>query len=157
MLRPDEWINDADNHFYEPDDCFTRHIEAPLKKRTAWIDRTSAGPSRMYVGDERCHFFSVGAGDSIGGPGIMKAFLRGETEDGGSPSLSPIDGLSVPEFTQRNARLAKLDEQRGDAPVDRDLASARREGAADQLQQGRLAGAVATDDADGLAAADVQV
>ena len=111
MLRPDEWINDADNHFYEPDDCFTRHIEAPLKKRTAWIDRTSAGPSRMYVGDERCHFFSVGAGDSIGGPGIMKAFLRGETEDGGSPSLSPIDGLSVPEFTQRKARLAKLDEQ----------------------------------------------
>ena len=111
MLRPDEWINDADNHFYEPDDCFTRHIEAPFKKRTAWIDRTGKGPSRMYVGDERCHFFSVGAGDSIGGPGIMKAFLRGETEDGGSPSLSPIDGLSVPEFTQRKARLAKLDEQ----------------------------------------------
>ena len=111
MLRPDEWINDADNHFYEPDDCFTRHIEAPFKKRTAWIDRTGKGPSRMYVGDERCHFFSVGAGDSIGGPGIMKAFLRGETEDGGSPSLSPIDGLAVPEFTQRNARLAKLDEQ----------------------------------------------
>lgn len=111
MLRPDEWINDADNHFYEPDDCFTRHIEAPLKKRTAWIDRTGSGPSRMYVGDERCHFFSVGAGDSIGGPGIMKAFLRGDTDEGGSPSLSPIDGLAVPEFTQRTARLAKLDEQ----------------------------------------------
>jgi predicted TIM-barrel fold metal-dependent hydrolase len=112
MLRPDEWINDADNHFYEPDDCFTRHIEAPFKKRTAWIDRTGKGPSRMYVGDERCHFFSVGAGDSIGAPGIMKAFLRGETDEGGSPSLSPIDGLAVPEFTQKKARLAKLDEQR---------------------------------------------
>ena len=111
MLRPDEWINDADNHFYEPDDCFTRHIEAPFKKRTAWIDRTGKGPSRMYVGDERCHFFSVGAGDSIGGPGIMKAFLRGETEDGGSPSLSPIDGLAVPGFTQRNARPAKHEEE----------------------------------------------
>ncbi len=64
------WINDADNHFYEPDDCFTRHIEAPLKKRTVWIDRSGAGPSRMYVGDQRCHFFSVGAGDSIGAPGV---------------------------------------------------------------------------------------
>ena len=111
MTTLDYPLFDADTHYYEPDDCFTRHIEAPFKKRTAWIDRTGKGPSRMYVGDERCHFFSVGAGDSIGGPGIMKAFLRGETEDGGSPSLSPIDGLAVPEFTQRNARLAKLDEQ----------------------------------------------
>jgi hypothetical protein len=58
----------------------------------------------MYVGDERCHFFSVGAGDSVGAPGVMKAFLRGESEEGGSPSLQPIDGLSVPEFVDRRAR-----------------------------------------------------
>jgi len=111
MPRPDYLINDADNHFYEPDDCFTRHIESRFVKRTVWIDRGGSGPSKMYVGDQRCNFFSVGAGDSIGGPGIMKAFLRGETEEGGSPSLSPIDGLAVPEFTDRRARLAKLDEQ----------------------------------------------
>jgi predicted TIM-barrel fold metal-dependent hydrolase len=66
----------------------------------------------MYVGAERCNFFSVGAGDSIGAPGVMKAFLRGESEEGGSPSLSPINGLAVPEFTDRKARLEKLDEQR---------------------------------------------
>ena len=111
MARPSYWINDADNHFYEPDDCFTRHIEARFAKRSVWVDRTGAGPSRMYIGDQRCNFFSVGAGDSIGAPGVMKAFLRGESEDGGSPSLSPIDGLAVPEFTDRTARLKKLDEQ----------------------------------------------
>ena len=66
MTRPDYWINDADNHFYEPDDCFTRHIESPLEKRTVWIDRSGSGPSKMYIGDQRCNFFSVGAGDSIG-------------------------------------------------------------------------------------------
>ena len=104
-------IYDADNHYYEPDDCFTRHIEARFRERTVRIDRSRPGPGTMFVGDERCHFFSVGAGDSVGPPGAMKEFLRGGTEEGGSPSLRPIDGLAVPEFTDRDARLAKMDEQ----------------------------------------------
>jgi predicted TIM-barrel fold metal-dependent hydrolase len=104
-------INDADNHYYEPDDCFTRHIESRFKDQTVWIDRRSAGPSRMYIGSERCHFFSVGAGDSVGPPGIMKAFLRGDSDAGGNPSLSPINALAVPEFVGRTARLAKMDAQ----------------------------------------------
>ncbi|HZR81101.1 MAG TPA: amidohydrolase family protein [Candidatus Binatia bacterium] len=104
-------IFDADNHYYEPDDCFTRHIEAKWRDRTVWVDRRGKGPARMYVGDERCHFFSVAAGDHIGPPGAMKAFLRGLTEEGGSPNLNAIDGLAVPEFVDRKARLARMDEQ----------------------------------------------
>jgi predicted TIM-barrel fold metal-dependent hydrolase len=104
-------IYDADNHYYEPDDCFTRHIESKYKDQTVWIDRRGDGPGRMYVGDERCHFFSVGAADSIGPPGVMKEFLRGASDQGGSPSLNPINGLMVPEFVDRKARLAKMDEQ----------------------------------------------
>ena len=76
-----------------------------------WVDHRVDGPSRMYIGNERCHFFSVGAGDSVGPPGIMKAFLRGDSDEGGSPSLSPINALAVPEFVARKARLAKMDEQ----------------------------------------------
>lgn len=106
-----DWINDADNHYYEPDDCFSRHIEARFRKRTMWIDREKPGPGRMYIGDERCQFFSVGAADSVGAPGMMKEFLRGTTEAGGSPSLNPIDGLAVKEFVDRAARIAKMDEQ----------------------------------------------
>ena len=115
MTALDYRIYDADNHYYEPDDCFTRHIEAKYRERTVWIDRSREGSGRMYVGDERCHFFSVGAADSIGPPGVMKDFLRGTTDEGGSPSLSPIDGLAVPEFVDRNARLAKMDEQNVEA------------------------------------------
>ncbi|HXQ21791.1 MAG TPA: amidohydrolase family protein [Candidatus Acidoferrales bacterium] len=108
-------INDADNHYYEPDDCFTRHIESRYKDKTVWIDRRGSGPSRMYIGGARCHFFSVGAGDSVGPPGIMKAFLRGDSDAGGSPSLSPINALAVPEFVDKTARLAKMDAQSVDA------------------------------------------
>jgi predicted TIM-barrel fold metal-dependent hydrolase len=109
---PDYALYDADEHYYEPDDCFTRHIEARFRDRTVWVDRSHGpGPGRMYVGAERCHFFSVGAGDSVGPPGAMQSFLRGATDEGGSPSLHPIDGLAVPEYVDRKARLAKLDEQ----------------------------------------------
>ncbi|MEE8311986.1 MAG: amidohydrolase family protein [Candidatus Binatia bacterium] len=111
MNRPDYLINDADNHYYEPDDCYSRHIEERFKKRTMWIDRSKQGPGRMYVGEERCRFFSVGAGDSVGAPGVMKDFLRGVSDEGGSPSLNPINGLAVPEFVSRQARVAKMDEQ----------------------------------------------
>ncbi len=112
MKKLDYRINDADNHYYEPDDCFSRHIESALRDRTMWIDRSGGpGPGRMYIGDERCEFFSVGAGDSVGGPGIMKDFLRGVSDEGGSPSLNPINGLSVPEFVDKKVRLAKMDEQ----------------------------------------------
>jgi predicted TIM-barrel fold metal-dependent hydrolase len=102
---------DADEHYYEPDDCFTRHIERALRERTVRVERNGPGPGRMWVGDERCHFFSVGVGDNVGAPGAMKAFLRGESEQGGNPSLSPIDGLAVPEFVDRRARLATMDAQ----------------------------------------------
>src|SRR5215470_12996958 len=111
MIVPDYRLFDADTHYYEPDDCFTRHIEARFKADTVWIDRQGDAPGRMYIGRERCHFFSVGAGDSVGPPGIMKAFLRGESEEGGSPSLHPINALQVPEFVDRRARLAAMDAQ----------------------------------------------
>jgi hypothetical protein len=51
------------------------------------------------------------AGDHVGPPGAMKAFPRGLTDEGGSPSLAAIDALAVPEFTGRRARFAKMDEQ----------------------------------------------
>jgi len=112
MAKLDYLINDADNHYYEPDDCYSRHIEDRYRKRTMWIDRSSDGPGRMYVGEERCNFFSVGTGDSIGPPGIMKEFLRGNSDEGGSPSLNPMNGLAVAEFVDRARRLEKMDEQR---------------------------------------------
>ena len=111
MRALDYRLFDADTHYYEPDDCFTRHIEAGFRDQTVWIERHGDAPGRMYVGRERCHFFSVGAGDSVGPPGIMKAFLRGDSDEGGSPSLSPINALSVPEFVDRHARLAAMDAQ----------------------------------------------
>ena len=111
MKKLDYGIYDADNHYYEPDDCFTRHIESRFKDRTVWVDRKDDGPARMYVGKERCNFFSVAVGDHVGPPGIMKAFLKGDTDEGGNVNIEPIDAKAIPEFVDRTARLSKMDEQ----------------------------------------------
>lgn len=108
----DYQIHDADQHYYEPDDCYSRHIEAAFKDRTMWIDRSTGGaPGRMYIGEDRCQFFSVGAGDSIGAPGVMKAFLQGTSDEGGSPSLNPMNALAIPEFVKAKERVTRMDEQ----------------------------------------------
>ena len=94
MSDVDYRLNDADEHYYEPDDCFTRHIETKFRERTVRVERNGPGPGRMWVGDERCHFFRVGAGDSVGAPGAMKAFLRGESDEGGSiVNIASVSGV----------------------------------------------------------------
>jgi predicted TIM-barrel fold metal-dependent hydrolase len=104
-------IVDADNHFYEPDDCFTRHIEARWRDRTARVERESPDAlGRVFIGQERSGFYSVAVGDHVGPPGMMRAFLRGESAQGGV-NASPIDARKVPAFVEKEARLALMDEQ----------------------------------------------
>ncbi|MFN8642672.1 MAG: amidohydrolase family protein [Candidatus Binatia bacterium] len=113
MTRLGYDLYDADTHYYEPDDCFTRHIEARFRDRTVWIDR---GP------DGTTHPGHVRRARAL--PVLQRRRRRQHRRarhheglparrDGGGrqPSLQPINGLAVPEFTQRPARLRVMDEQ----------------------------------------------
>ena len=62
-------IIDADHHYYEPDDCFTRHIESAYADRAVNIRRGEAQFGRVYIGDQRMRFFSIIPGDHTGVPG----------------------------------------------------------------------------------------
>lgn len=109
---------DCDNHYYEPDDCFTRHIEAKYREQTVWVDRNREdGFGTMMLGQERLNFFSVGVGDYVGPPGAMKAFFKGETEEGGAVNAQAIRAIDRPEFIEKNARLKLMDEQSVEACV----------------------------------------
>ena len=111
MTDLDYRIVDADNHFYEPDDCFTRHIEARFRDRTVRVERdTPHALGRVFIGKERSGFYSVAVGDHVGPPGMMRAFLRGETEQG-AVNASAIDARNVPAFVEKRARIALMDEQ----------------------------------------------
>jgi predicted TIM-barrel fold metal-dependent hydrolase len=111
-------IVDADNHYYDADDCFTRHIESRYRERTINVNRSyDDGIGRMFIGGERLAFFSAAVGDHIGPPGAMKAFFNGETETGGAPNLNPMNVEDYPEFTDRKRRLVKMDEQGVEAAI----------------------------------------
>jgi len=118
-MEPDFDLVDCDNHYYETDDCFTRHIEEKFRERTVWVDRESRddGFGTMMLGQDRLNFFSVGVGDYVGPPGIMKSFFKGETEEGGAVNANPIRGIETPEYIHKAPRLALMDEQGVEASI----------------------------------------
>lgn len=111
-------IIDCDSHYYEVDDCFTRHIEQRYRHRTVWVDRSRPdGLGIMQLGDERLNFFSVGVGDHVGAPGALTAFFKGETDSDGAVNANPISARERPEFTTREPRLQLMDEQGVEASI----------------------------------------
>jgi hypothetical protein len=63
-------IVDADNHYYEPDDCFTRHLDPTYADRAYHIVRDDGGPGRPYVGSEPAYYMASTPVDLIGRPGV---------------------------------------------------------------------------------------
>jgi predicted TIM-barrel fold metal-dependent hydrolase len=118
MTAPDYRLIDCDNHYYEADDCFTRHIEPRFRERTVRVDRSRAdGIGVMMLGPKRLQFFSAAVGDHVAPPGAMVEFLRGDTEEGGAVNLNPVAAQDFPQFIERGARLAEMDRQGVEAAV----------------------------------------
>lgn len=103
---------DADCHYYEPDDAFTRHLDPSLAGQGLWVDRANGG--HVMLGGERLGFFSVAVGDHVGPPGMLKQYFRSNGTMV-SPDFNGVDARRVEAFTRRTARLALLDEHRIEA------------------------------------------
>ena len=105
MLELDHPIIDADNHYYEPDDCCTRHLEAQYRDRSVHCLRDADGTGRWLFGDRPLRF-QVHARDRVLRPGDLRALMSGLPV--GQWKLVPSD---IPEWRDRNARLATMDAQ----------------------------------------------
>ncbi|HLF40238.1 MAG TPA: amidohydrolase family protein [Acidimicrobiia bacterium] len=104
-------LADADNHYYEPDDCFTRHIAPAYREQAVKVVRTGDdGYGRVLIGDQPGHFMRVSPGDHVGPPGHLQAYFRGEVERGHVTDAA-IDAKDYPEFMEREARLKLMDAQ----------------------------------------------
>jgi predicted TIM-barrel fold metal-dependent hydrolase len=113
---------DIDNHYYEPYDAFTRYIEPEFAKAAVNIRKGPNGLGQVWIGDRRLASASVTQTDWIGAPGSMRAYFAGmeekfETAVGdddariGDLQDVTIDPKQIPEFMNRDARIAKMDEQ----------------------------------------------
>ena len=104
---------DADNHYYEAEDAFTRYIDPSMAKRCMqWAEVD--GKKRLLVGGRINKFIPNPTFDPIARPGSLEDYFRGRNEDGIDlktmfGELEPLD--RHPAYRDRNARVALLDEQ----------------------------------------------
>jgi predicted TIM-barrel fold metal-dependent hydrolase len=108
-------IIDADNHYYEAEDCCTRHIPADFASRTVRVV-DDGETSRLLAGDRAVSYVNRNILRSVAGPGAMAKFFSGEkTRE--EVRGNERDPRFVAAFNDRNARLSVMDEQGVDAVI----------------------------------------
>jgi predicted TIM-barrel fold metal-dependent hydrolase len=103
---------DADQHYYEAEDAFLRHIDPRMRRRAmqwAVVD----GRKRLLVGGRVNRFIPNPTFDPVAKPGCLDAYFRGHNPQGRGVrelfgDLEPIR----PAYRDRDARVALLDAQR---------------------------------------------
>lgn len=115
MAQPDFGMFDADNHYYEATDAFTRHVDKDMQKRCMqWAEL--GGKQRLLVGGAVNQFIPNPTFDPIAAPGSLQAYFKGLDQSG--QDLKSLWGELEPiraEYRDRDARLAVMDEQGIDA------------------------------------------
>ncbi len=104
-------VFDADNHYYEAPDAYTRHIDPAMAKRAMqWADID--GRRRLLVGGKVNRFIPNPLFDPVAKPGSLDEYFRGKNPEAKDMralfgELEPIR----PEYRDREARLRVMDEQ----------------------------------------------
>jgi predicted TIM-barrel fold metal-dependent hydrolase len=116
-LAPDFRAFDADNHYYEAEDAFTRHMDRRLAKSAVqWA--VVNGRKRLVVCGRIDRFIPNPTFDPVAKPGSLDEYFRGHNPEGKDMralfgELEPIH----PEYRDRDARLRTLDAQRLEAAL----------------------------------------
>ncbi len=107
------WAFDCDNHYYEAQDAFTRHLEPAFRKRgMQWAE--IGGRTRLLVGGKLNRFIPNPTWDPVSKPGALDEYFRGRNPQGADTRqlFGELDRLADhPEYQDRDARLARMDEQ----------------------------------------------
>lgn len=104
---------DFDNHFYEPEDCYTRHIEP--KYRDLAIEMKGPIGSRAWtMGDQELTFTPPGLHtDFFMAPGALQGVFTGkDASDVATLLMQSLENVEDhPDWRDRAARLKVMDEQ----------------------------------------------
>ncbi len=111
MAKLDFGIFDADNHYYEAEDAFTRHIDPRMARRAMqWANVD--GRKTLLVAGKVNRFIPNPTFDPVAKPGCLDQFYRGRNPQGLSMrelfgELEPIN----PAYRKRDERLRVMDTQ----------------------------------------------
>jgi predicted TIM-barrel fold metal-dependent hydrolase len=107
---------DADSHYYETPDCFTRHLEARFRDRAVLHVPGKDGIGRVYQGERRLPFASTWPIDYMAPPGALIDYFLGKKERS-AISEAAEDPKEHPEFYRKAERLALMDRERVQAAI----------------------------------------
>lgn len=112
-MAPREFgLFDADNHYYEPRDAFTRYMEPRHRDKAIVVKQGPGGEEQVWVGARPFTFLADMElnFDTTLRPGSLREFLRSLASD--DPKEAAAVQVPVePAFVRRDARLALMDEQ----------------------------------------------
>ena len=101
---------DADQHYYEARDCLTRHLDKRYHSVVKWMqidNRVS-----LLIHGRQLTVVPNPTYNPVGAPGSLEVYFRAENHAGKElrdiVQMQPIQ----PEYQNRDARIARLDEQR---------------------------------------------
>ena len=110
MTKLDYALFDADNHYYEPADCFTRCIEPRFRDKAIQIRKDEAGEEHVFIGDKPFTFLPGGfAGDVVSKAGALRALLHSMKT--GVSDEGAVQEPMQPAYQNREARLELMDRQ----------------------------------------------
>jgi predicted TIM-barrel fold metal-dependent hydrolase len=107
---------DADNHYYEALDAFTRHLDPAFKHRGVRVMREGKRVE-IVIGGKVNRFIPNPTFDPVIVPGSLDLFFRGQVPDGVDPSTLRMVEPIHPAYQDRDARVSLMDEQGLDAAV----------------------------------------
>ena len=104
---------DADNHYYEPLDSFTRYLDPAFKQRGVQVLADDRGHKQVLIGGRVNRFIPNPTFDPIIVPGCIDPLFRGQIPEGVDPrSLMQVEPLeNHPEYRNRDARVAVAERQ----------------------------------------------
>ena len=101
---------DADNHYYEAEDAFIRHVPAEMQARCVqWVEMD--GRRHHLVGGQLVHAVVNPTWNPIAKPGSIKDYLRGNPNKLTAAQMMTEREPLPSYYLDRDARVAKLDEQ----------------------------------------------
>src|SRR6266849_4374538 len=99
---------DFDNHYYEPDDCCSRHLESKYRDRAIRVvPSAEAGIGKWVMGEHELRTVPYQLSDRSASPGSKEEQFAGRArlEPEAADIIRPKD---VPAFMERGARLALM-------------------------------------------------
>ena len=102
-------LYDCDQHYYEAEDAFTRHVDPSHASAIRWIQLD--GYKKLLIGDRLFRMVANPSFDPVAKPGVLADYYKAKNADGVAPKammeMEPIRD----EYRDRAARVAVMDEQ----------------------------------------------